>query len=341
MEVVYQLEGKTPPILQTDLVINGEVLASAEEPPFALRFQPTQKSGKLDLAVHVWFKNSTYAKVAIPARFIEIGAEEVVQRVSLRTVVVKGGKKFVTDLDQSKFQLFEENKANKIASFTKDKAPLAIAVLVDTSGSMVGEKLYRAQYALNSFLTNLESNDVATVYTFDNKVLKMAQPTHDFTKLRPDLFTLRPHLTTSLHDAILVAHNDLRSQKGTKVLIILSDGNDSTSHTDAASLKTVLGKTNALVYPIIIDREGGLERMGAAYLDELAALSGSIVTELKSVQYLGSAFAQIYQELKSYYYIDFYSRQKDFDISKVEIKTKKGTPRYHQFIQDEEKLVAR
>lgn len=337
VEVGFNLRGKRAPLIQVDLRVNDELRDSLQEPPNVLTFTPTGKRRHLELEVTAWFKNKTYARATLPVRYLYVAEQETVQLISLRTLVTKGGDRFVTDLEEQNFRIMEAGEQRPLIKFRRDTAPLRIAVLVDTSGSMAGEKLYRAQYAVNAFLKALKGEDTAAVYTFDHKVLKMARPTNSFSRLSPQLFTMRPQLTTSLHDAIMVAHDDLRDQEGTKVIIVLSDGNDSTSRTKADSIKGMLAQSNALVYPIILDRDSGMDLLGANHLTELAEITGSIVTELDEIRHLEKAFGRIYEELKAFYFVDYYSSQADFSLAgvKVKIKGRSGKARFRQHLDDE------
>lgn len=342
VSVVFDLSGTTAPLLQADLYVNGTLVDSITEKPYSLNFQPDGDRLALDLEVITYFKNHSYQKTRLPARYVYIGEEEKVHRVSLRTVATQGGHRFITDLDADQIRIAEQDQARSLVQFRKDSAPLRIALLMDTSGSMSGEKLYRAQYAVHAFLKQMEAEDTVSVYSFDHKVVRFNRPSSATSELDPVLFTMRPQLTTSLHDAILVAHDDLLNQTGTRVIIVLSDGRDSTSRTDAESLRRVLKYSNALVYSIILGDDSGLDLQGEAFLEELSAMTGSITSKVKDLGRLEQSFAHIYQELKSFYFIDFYSSQADFDLDKVELKLKgrRGKLRFRHHRDLEQILMA-
>lgn len=340
--VTFALSGTTAPMLQADLYVNGKLMDTITEKPLLLHFQPKGDRLALNLEVITYFKNHTFQKARLPVRYVYIGQEEKVHRVSLRTVATQGGDRFLTDLKEEQVRIYEAKEARSLVKFRRDSAPLRIALLMDTSGSMSGEKLYRAQYAVHAFLKQLEAGDTVSVYSFDHKVMRFNHPSSETDALDPVLFTMRPQLTTSLHDAILVAHDDLLNQEGTRVIIVLSDGNDSTSRTDADSLRRVLKYSNALVYSIILGDDSGLDLKGENFLSELSAMTGSITTKVKDLNRLESSFANIYQELKSFYFVDFYSSQPDFDLDRVELKLKgrRGTMRYRHHRDIEQILMA-
>src|SRR6266446_9206337 len=113
------------------------------------------------------------------------------------TVIGKDGK-FVSGLRRADFQILEDGKEQKLASFGAAETPFAVAIVIDTSGSMEA-RLSLARSAAIQFLDGLREADVAAVYNFDYKVeqLQDFSPGRD---LPPKAFGLRAKTTTALND---------------------------------------------------------------------------------------------------------------------------------------------
>lgn len=322
----FTLANISSDVLQIDCYLDEQLIASLTEPPFEVPFTVDGIRGRVDLRVAAYFENETYQVDQIEVTTVEVDTEEYVNLVGIRTVVTQGPSKFLLDLAQDEFKLKENGEIREIQHFKKDSAPLRIAIVVDNSISMFGKKLYNAQYAVRTFLSKLQPEDRAAIYTFDNKVLRVSDFTNNFQSLQRQVFTMSPQLATSLYDSILVAKDHLEGQNGTKVIIVLSDGTDTASAvTDIHVAKSLRGSP-VMVYSIILpgDFLGHSQQAGNVFLAEVARATGSISTRVSKVKKLDETFDQIYLELKSFYYLDYYSnvlnpeeRDVDLKISRV------------------------
>ncbi|MDJ0842591.1 MAG: VWA domain-containing protein [Acidobacteriota bacterium] len=334
-ELVFQVHNNTAPLLQAELYANGKPVGVLIGKPYRFAFSAVDLDRSVDLTLKTWFKNRTWQEIKLPVRTIALSAQEKIQRISLRTVATRGSR-FLTDLTTGDFQVFEHDAPREVVAFKRDTAPLRIAILLDISGSMLGEKLHRCQYAVNAFLSALDKRDTAAVYGFNSKVLKFTGFTNDFDNMRDLLFTMQPQLATSLNDALLVARNDLMQEEGTQVIIVLSDGADSASKVSNDELFQALGNSNVVVYSVIMGDDGIIDRRGADFLHQVSKVTGSVTTELNEIENLDEAFQRIYQELKSFYFVDFYSNQKQFDVANVEIRIGDGKTRFRRHLSLED-----
>src|SRR5215467_674954 len=104
-----------------------------------------------------------------------------VDLVSLN-VTVSEGQRYLTDLEQGDFNVYEDGVQQNITFFNKTNLPIALALLLDTSASM-DTKLPTAQEAAIGFSKRLRKQDLAEVIDFDNRV-SVLQP---FTNSAQDL----------------------------------------------------------------------------------------------------------------------------------------------------------
>jgi Ca-activated chloride channel family protein len=91
-----------------------------------------------------------------------------VELVSLNVSVTEEGK-FVTDLEQRDFEVFEDGARQAISFFSRKQQPIALSILLDTSNSM-DDKLKTAQEAAIGFARRLKADDVASVIDFNSQV---------------------------------------------------------------------------------------------------------------------------------------------------------------------------
>src|SRR5688572_33502223 len=92
-----------------------------------------------------------------------------VDLVNVTATVVDRSGRFVPGLRQSDFIVYEENELQEVTHFSNERVPVSLGLVLDTSGSMVGEKIASALSAVDRFLTKLLSpEDEIFLYTFSN-----------------------------------------------------------------------------------------------------------------------------------------------------------------------------
>ena len=137
--------------------------------------------------------------------------------------------------------------------------PVSLGIVLDTSGSMAGEKIQAAKAALNRFLYDLlDPQDEIFLYTFNDDPRLLQGWTTDRQALsRVDQPDSDADGGTAMYDAIAEAiplAATGRHQK--KAIVLISDGNDTSSHTPLVDLKQLVRESEVLVYAIGIDGEG-------------------------------------------------------------------------------------
>jgi len=316
-DLAFSLAGHQSEILEIECYLEEQLIAKMVEPPFEAKFTVDGNYGLLTLRVVAYFEDETYQEDTIEVRTFKVDEQEQVNLVALRASVFNPGR----ELTKDDFKVVENKEKVEVQNFRKDRAPLRIAILLDTSISMFGPKLYRAQYAVKTFLSKLEPDDRVSIYSFGSSVLQLSEFTNDTANVTPKLMTLSPYQWgTKLYDAMLIAHDALQGQNGTKVMIVISDGDDSDSATSDIHVASALRGSSVMVYSVILP--GGVfpsSGQGTYFLREMARMSGSISTRVRGVGNLEQTFERVYQDLKSFYYLDYYSNVPP-DERDVEVK---------------------
>lgn len=237
------------------------------------------------------------------------------------TVLGKDGK-FVSGLRRGDFQVLEDGQEQKLASFSTEETPFAVAIVIDTSGSM-DARLTLARSAAIQFLSGLRESDVAAVYNFDFKVeqLQDFSPGRD---LPPRAFGLRAGTTTALNDAVLRAADDLavRSEKR-KAIVVLSDGGDNASRASSDKALDHALAGGATIYAVNMSEEGASrDLVGKSILKNLASKSGGQYISTPGGQKLRDAFASILEELSHQYTLAYRptNRERDGKWRAIDVK---------------------
>ena len=180
-----------------------------------------------------------------------------VELINVTATVTDHTGRFVAGLRKEDFRVYQDDELQPVTHFNSERVPISLGIVLDTSGSMVGEKMAAAREALNRFLSQLlDVDDEVFLYRFDVAPVLVEGWTTDKRALSLALARLRPNGGTAMYDA--VAQAVPLAQMGRhrkKALLVISDGNDTSSHTDVQALKRMIRETEVLVYAIGIDTQ--------------------------------------------------------------------------------------
>ncbi len=178
-----------------------------------------------------------------------------VELVNVNATVTDQSGRFVPGLNKDDFRVFDDEQLQTVTHFNSDRVPVSLGIVLDTSGSMDGDKMIAARQALERFLYQLlDPNDEVFLYRFDNQPELVEGWTRDKRRVSESLNRIRPRGSTALYDAVVDAVR--LAQQGhnrKKAVVIISDGNDTTSRTDVFAVKQLIRETEVLVYAIGID----------------------------------------------------------------------------------------
>jgi Ca-activated chloride channel family protein len=180
-----------------------------------------------------------------------------VELINVTATVTDESGRFVSGLRKEDFRVYQDNELQPVTHFNSERVPVSLGIVLDTSGSMDGEKMAAARDALNSFLAQLnDPEDEVFLYRFDSNPVLVEGWTRDKRRLSMELGRMQPRGGTALYDAVAEAVPLAQAgQNRKKALVIISDGNDTSSRTDVLSLKRMIRETEVLVYAIGIDSQ--------------------------------------------------------------------------------------
>ena len=178
-----------------------------------------------------------------------------VELINVTAVVSDPSGRFVPDLLKEDFLVYEDGVPQPVTHFSAERVPVSLGIVLDTSGSMAGEKIRAALTALDRFLYDLlDQRDEIFLYRFSDRPVLVQNWTSDRQVLTRALSRIAADSTTAMYDAVAQAVRvTTTGQNRKKALVLLSDGNDTTSKTSLRELKQVIRETEALVYAIGID----------------------------------------------------------------------------------------
>jgi Ca-activated chloride channel family protein len=180
-----------------------------------------------------------------------------VELINVTATVSDANGRFVPGLRRDDFLVFEDNTQVEVTHFSAERVPVSLGIALDTSGSMAGDKMNAARAALTRFVDDLlDRSDELFLYRFSDYPTLVQGWTNDRQRLLGALERMTPSGGTAMYDAVSdaipLAQQGQNRKKG---LVVISDGNDTSSRLDIRDLKQQIRESEVLVYAIGIDGE--------------------------------------------------------------------------------------
>ncbi len=262
--------------------------------------------------------------VATPAAQVFRGGTDIVY---LSVTVSDAAQKLITSLEQQDFQVFEDGVPQDVTIFAKDRLPISLSILLDTSTSME-PKLVNAQDAATGFVHKLGPTDVAQLIEFNSDTTIRQTFTGDQALLEQAVRKLRAGGSTSLYDALYIALDELKRVKATmtaasdalrrQAIVLLSDGADTTSHVSYENVSEQSKKLDVIVYAIGLrdkepqPRRGGYNE-GEYVLRTLSQQTGGRAFFVDDPLQLPGIYSQIADEIANQYVVGYTSKNQKRD----------------------------
>ena len=181
-----------------------------------------------------------------------------VELINIAAMVFDASGRFVPGLPKEDFVVYEDDLVQPLTYFNAERVPVSLGIVLDTSGSMTGEKIRAARTALDRFLFDLlDERDEIFLYRFSDRPVLVQSWTTDRQLLNQALGRIGTDGSTAMYDAVAQAVGlATTAQNRKKALVLLSDGNDTTSKTSRRDVKQLIRESEALVYAIGIDCAG-------------------------------------------------------------------------------------
>jgi Ca-activated chloride channel family protein len=239
-----------------------------------------------------------------------------VDLVSLNVTVTEGTR-YVGDLTEADFEVFEDGARQSLTFFSRVQQPIALAILLDTSASM-NERLTTAQEAAIGFARRMRKEDVIEVIDFDSQVRILQSFTNDVAALEKAIRGTDVNGSTSLYNAIYISLKELKKAKASspeeirrQAIVVLSDGDDTSSLVPYEEVLDLAKRSETAIYSI------GLRPIGAYrsefkeaefVLKQLSQETGGRAYFVTAASELPKIYEQISEELANQYSLAYSSR---------------------------------
>ncbi len=221
----------------------------------------------------------------------------------------------ITNLDKQAFRVWDSGVLQDIAVFERNTSlPLSVAVLIDTSGSTQMDLHYEIESVQNFIPTLLGAGnpeDTFALMSFNWRTNLEVDFSRDLRRAQRALHALKGEGGTSLYDAIYLSSDMLDGREGRHVMVVVTDGGDTTSYKRYEDALRAAQRADVVMYPIVvvpIANDAGRNTGGEHALATLAASTGGRIFYPQGFEQLDQAFAEILRELRTQYLLGFYPR---------------------------------
>jgi hypothetical protein len=165
-------------------------------------------------------------------------------------VLVTDGQRPMTGLTAADFELRDSGVVQKIDAVWVEQVPLSVMIALDASASVRGDALDHLKSAAHAVVDLLRAGDRAALLAFSEEVDLFSEWTGDRQQLHRAVAAARASGSTSLHDAAYAALTLGDPEAGRPLVLIFSDGDDTSSWLSGAHVLEAAQRTDAVVYGI-------------------------------------------------------------------------------------------
>ena len=253
-------------------------------------------------------------------RFME---ELDVDLVELPVSVTDANGASISNLAEKDFTVFEDGKPQKITTFNyASNLPISAGVLVDHSGSMEPRMKATKEAAIEFFKDIIKGQDRAFIAGFAFDATKIAPFVSSIETLESQVAAIpKAEGGTSLYDAIITGLYRFRGVQGRKALIVMTDGEDTTSRVPYDQMIEYVRASRVPIYFIGIGL-GLSDYSGTSKMKTIAAETGGVAYFIKDVKSLKETYAMLEKELRTQYLLAYNAQtsKKDQKYRAVEVK---------------------
>jgi Ca-activated chloride channel family protein len=205
----------------------------------------------------------------------------------------------VRGLSRGDFTIRENGVEQVVTTFTAGDVPLSVALALDRSFSMTGDRLGRAKTAARTFLEELKPGDESALLAIGSRVELVAPLSSDRDRQIAELSRLDAFGTTGLYDAVIESIAAVQPARGRRALVLLSDGDDRYSRASAEEAIAAARRSDVMIYAVAF----GSRR--PPLFAELATITGGRSFHVTDATRLPDTLRGIARELRQQYLLGY------------------------------------
>lgn len=222
-----------------------------------------------------------------------------VEAVRLDVLVTADGQP-VKGLQAGDFEVKDNGVEQRVNMVSFEKIPLNVVFALDMSGSITDEGMAHLRLAGDSVLQGLKTGDRAGLLTFSHVVVQRSGLSADLEAVRTSLDRARPAGFTALIDASHAAMTLASSEGARGLVVIFSDGLDTSSWLSPELALATARRSEVVVYAVAVGH-----RVTEEFLHDLTRATGGRLLQLQSTDRLRATFLQVLEEFRHRYLVSY------------------------------------
>ena len=226
----------------------------------------------------------------------------------------------VRGLGAGDFEVRDNGVLQQVDLVSFDQIPLNVVLTLDMSASVAGNRLDRLRSAGEAILRDLKPGDQGALVTFSHVVRLAAGMSTDIASVRTALTRANGDGGTSLTDGVYTGIVAGQADAGRELLIVFSDGLDTSSWLPADRVLDVAKRSDVVAYVVAV-------RSGAKpeFLRELTSFTGGRLFEVEKTGDLDAIFVGILEEFRQRYLVSYTPRGVTREgWHKLDVRVKRG-----------------
>ena len=215
-------------------------------------------------------------------------------------VLVTDGRNPVGGLTAADFELRDNGVAQTIDLVDTSDIPINAVLALDTSASIEGQRQKDLIAASQALLDGLKPIDRAALTTFSHAVAPRIALTSDLSAVRRELLRIEPFGETAIMDGTYVALTATLAQTGRSLVVVCTDGYDTSSWLQPEEVLESAKRSNAVIYAVT-----AAEARRRSPLKDLTDATGGHMLQVASGGDLRGAFQKILQDFRSRYILSY------------------------------------
>lgn len=294
-------------------------LESPRELPLRVTVETGQDFGSRRFGVIVFAAGGERKEIEVRTPELRVDEEVGVELQQLYVTVMRNDLRAL-DLGPEDFRIRDDGDLQELVTFARGDIPLTAALVLDSSESMMGDRLEAALAGAREFVSNMRELDEAAVFLFSNGLLRSTDFSGEPQRLESALERVNARGNTALNDHLYLALKRLDSRQGRRVVLLLSDGADVHSVLGMDDVLWKAQRSQAMIYWIRLEDDGPHDRASFnsswrnytenereyELLEDAVSGSGGRIVSVTRVEDVPAAFGEIMSELREQYVLGYY-----------------------------------
>lgn len=283
--------------------VEGRFEEGVEESKWQIVWQAGDAPQRHELSVALLRGGREIANTRMKTREVGFTSAPSVHVVGISPIVTDGSGHPVPGLSRKDFTVFDDGQQQKIETFDSTDSPMAVILVLDTSGSMLPRR-DDARRAAHAFLEALKPEDEVGLCTFNSAIVgTQLDLTRDRKVLDAAIDKALPEGETAIYDVTAAALRRLKSVKRRKAVVLFTDAADNRSRLSVTQVIDMARAAEVSVFSVAMAADES--KVPMVFLNQLAEETGGRAYFIGNIKKLPVILRSILTDLKSQYFLTY------------------------------------